>query len=293
MSESDRAHEPLQIATRASRRALIAGALGGVAAWAAGAVSRVTPTRAADGDAVLVGAARTGAGITSISNTANNNTVFMATSQAAGTALWGESGSGEGVHGESSTGNAVAANAGQGRAVHANTNGAAAVWGQTDGDFEAAVVGWSNAGAMTGVMGWTGNTNPPSPHANTGVFGGGTSSNVRGVHGFSSTGQGIRGETEGGAALFGLAEGGYAVRGSGRVRFDRVSGVASITAGSTSKVVNPGVNVTAASFMLLTPKANLGGRDIWFTTNATTNKFTIRMSSARGSATKIAWLLVG
>ena len=98
MSESERVHGPLPItAGRASRRALIAGALGGVAAWAAGAVSRVTPTHAADGDAVLVGAARTGEGITSITNTANNNSVFLATSQAAGTALLGVSGAGDGV----------------------------------------------------------------------------------------------------------------------------------------------------------------------------------------------------
>ena len=142
-------------------------------------------------------------------------------------------------------------------------------------------------------MGWTGSTNPPSPRANTGVYGGGTSSTVRGVVGSSSNGQGVRGETESGSALFGLAENGFAVRGSGRVRFDRVSGVATISAGSTSKVVNPGVNVTAASFVLLTPKANLGGRGLWFTTNATTNRFTIRISSPKGSATQIAWLLGG
>ena len=71
------------------------------------------------------------------------------------------------------------------------------------------------------------------------------------------------------------------------------SGVATITAGSTSKVVTPGVNVTSASFVLLTPKANLGGRSLWFTTNATQDKFTIRLSSSRGTATKVAWLLLG
>ena len=103
----------------------------------------------------------------------------------------------------------------------------------------------------------------------------------------------MRGQATSGSGIYGTATSGYAVRGDGRLRFDKVSGVATITAGSSSKVVDPGVNVTAASFVLLTPKANLGGRALWFTTNTTTNKFTIRMSSARGSATKIAWLLVG
>jgi hypothetical protein len=45
--------------------------------------------------------------------------------------------------------------------------------------------------------------------------------------------------------------------------------------------------------VLLSPKANLGGRDLWFTTNATANTFTIRMSSARTSSTPVAWLLLG
>ena len=118
-------------------------------------------------------------------------------------------------------------------------------------------------------------------------------SSSRGVIGQTLAGQGVRGQATSGSGVFGTASSGYALRGDGRLRFDKVSGVATITAGSTSKVVSPGVNVTNASFVLLTPKANLGGRALWFTTNPTTNRFTIRMSSARGSATKIAWLLLG
>lgn len=69
--------------------------------------------------------------------------------------------------------------------------------------------------------------------------------------------------------------------------------MATIGAGKKGVTVSPGVNVTPSSFVLLTPKTNLGGRNLWFTTNATANIITIRMSSARSSGTKVAWLLLG
>jgi hypothetical protein len=83
-----------------------------------------------------------------------------------------------------------------------------------------------------------------------------------------------------------------ALQTNGRTKLS-TSGVASISAGSTSKTITPGVNVTANSFVLLTPKANLGTRALWFTTNATADTFAIHISSSRSSATKVAWLLLG
>ena len=71
------------------------------------------------------------------------------------------------------------------------------------------------------------------------------------------------------------------------------SGVATISAGLTSQNVAPGVDVTAYSFVLLTPMANLTGRDLWFTKNIASDTITIHLSSARTSATKISWLLLG
>jgi hypothetical protein len=93
--------------------------------------------------------------------------------------------------------------------------------------------------------------------------------------------------------VFASSSTGYALRTTGRLKADKVSGVATIVAGSTSKTITPGVNVTSGSFVLLTPKVNLGGRDLWFTTDAANNKFTIRISSKRSSGTKVAWLLLG
>ena len=71
------------------------------------------------------------------------------------------------------------------------------------------------------------------------------------------------------------------------------SGVATVPAGATSKVVSPGVDVSAASFVLLTPGADIGTRRLWFTKNISLDTITIHFSSSRTSATKISWLLLG
>jgi hypothetical protein len=51
--------------------------------------------------------------------------------------------------------------------------------------------------------------------------------------------------------------------------------------------------VTSGTFVLLTPKANIGTRALWFTTSTTNDRITIHMSSARSSSTKVAWLMLG
>ena len=52
------------------------------------------------------------------------------------------------------------------------------------------------------------------------------------------------------------------------------------------------VDVTPDSFVLLTAKANIGSRSLYFSTDSTNNLITIRMSSSRTSSTSIAWLLL-
>jgi len=86
---------------------------------------------------------------------------------------------------------------------------------------------------------------------------------------------------------------GHALRTNGRIKAEQISGVATIPAGSTGVTISPGVNLNAGSFVLLTPKANIGSRGLWFTTNASANTFRIRMSAARSANTKVAWLLLG
>jgi hypothetical protein len=210
-----------------SRRALLAGALGGLGAWAASAVGRASRVHAADGETVLVGGEYQSSSVTSISNLANNGIVLRGVSSS-GTGVVGASTSFYGVQAISNTG--------------------------------------SGLGAFT----------------STGVGAYGASSSHRGVWGFSDTGTG----------LFGSCGTGLALHAEGRIKFS-TSGTATIAAGSTSKTVNPGVNVTSGSFVLLTPKANIGSRALWFTINPTANTFRIRMSSPRSSTTRVAWLLLG
>lgn len=201
-----------------SRRTLLAGALGGIGAWAAGAISRASPVRA-EGETMLVGGEYpTATSRTYLANAANDDTVLEASSAGNGTGVRGASGGGIGVAGASDTSN--------------------------------------------------------------------------GVWGFSSHGRGVYGTSPNGVGVKGGSTNGYAIRGKGRVRFDRISGVRTIPAGSTGVTVSPGVTVTSGSFVLLSPKADLGARGLWFTTNMANNTFRIRISSSRSSDTKIGWLLM-
>lgn len=85
---------------------------------------------------------------------------------------------------------------------------------------------------------------------------------------------------------------GYAIVGKGRVRLERISGVAVIPAGRSSVRITPGVNLNTASFVLLTPRSNLKGRDLWYRTDPPNERFTIYLSSPRSVATRISWLLL-
>ena len=267
-----------------SRRAVLIGALSGLGAWAAGAVAGVARVRAVDGEPMLVGGEYTSSSVTSLTNSTNTATVFKASSTLS---------EGPTIEAESSIGTGVFANCGNGVALFGNTNGLEAVRGRSDSETTAAIVGISGTNTLTGVQGVSG-TSEPAVRAKTGVHGyAAQDTSSRGVIGESPAGQGVRGETTTGAAIFGTAGSGYAIRGSGRLRFDRVSGSVGIPAGSKSVTLSPGVDVTSNTFVLLTPKVNIGGRSLWFTTNASANTFTIRMSASRTARTPIAWLLVG
>jgi len=264
-----------------SRRALLAGAVGGIGAVAAGAIGRASPVRA-EGEAIVVGGEYTDAtSVTWLRNQANNAGVFRAESDNNGIAVWGISTGGSAVVAESIT------NYG----VYATSNSGVAVGGHNSASDKPAVQGWATLG--TGVIGAAG-PGIPIAKAKTGVFGYAVQDGAsRGVFGRANAGHGVHGQATGGVGVYGAATKGIAIQGSGRVKFGKVSGVATIAAGNTSVLVNPGVNVTSGSFVLLTPRANIGSRGLWFTTNATANTLTIHVSATRTSATKVAWLLLG
>jgi hypothetical protein len=290
---------------RRTRRAIIGAGLGAVLATAATAIGRATPVRATDGDAVTVGdSTLTATHTTKITNPSNANVVFSGESTS-GVGLRGKSGSSNGVLGVSDTGNAV--------------------YGTSAAETLAAIQGQST-GDSTGVLGWSGTGAPPTTKANTGVYGyaaqGGLGVGVRGegaifgvigsglgsggvgvhggsgggngVEGGSNTGNGVEGTSQSGKGVSAVSQSGFALNTVGRVRFEDVSGVASIPAGQTTAqlVVSHGA-VAPSSFVLLTPRSNIGSRALWFTTNPTNGSLTIHISSQRSSTTKVAWLLLG
>ena len=51
--------------------------------------------------------------------------------------------------------------------------------------------------------------------------------------------------------------------------------------------------MTSSSFVLLTPKADIGSRRLWYVTNTAANTFTIRVSSVVTASVYVGWLLLG
>jgi hypothetical protein len=82
-----------------SRRALLAGALGGLGALAASAIGRATPTEAAAGDALKIGRVNEGGGSTTELRSHTSQPVFRAVQSGGGNALRGEAQAGRGVVG--------------------------------------------------------------------------------------------------------------------------------------------------------------------------------------------------
>jgi hypothetical protein len=205
---------------------------------------------------------------------------------------------GEGATGVEGVGDAIGAYgfSADGYGVRGNTDAGPAAVSGAAGGTAAGVEGVSyNHG--TGVYGIS-NGQPVAAvlKAKTGVYGQALQdSGSRGVWGKSSAGQGVRGEVATGSGVYGIAtsQTGYAIRGSGKLRFDKVSGVATIPAGATSVTITPGVDINSSSFVLLTSKTNLSSRSLYYSTDSTNNRFTIRLSSSRTSSTVVAWLLVG
>jgi hypothetical protein len=156
-----------------SRRALLAGALGGIGALAASAIGRPAVVRAGvDGDVVL-GAINSATGTTEIQNLTNTNTVLFANSSA-GTAVYGASSSGIGVDGASDSYIAVS--------------------GFTNATGQPAIIGRSG-GSRTGVQGYSGSSGPPAAKAKTGVYGyAAQDSSAKGVWGETVSGIGVLGQ---------------------------------------------------------------------------------------------------
>jgi hypothetical protein len=162
-----------------------------------------------------------------------------------------------------------------------------------EGDSRAGtgVIGWSGQGYAvrgesregTGISAWTENGTGVVAVGDEGV----------GVLAYVNDGVGLLSWSNGGAAIVALGfEGESLVCAGGRVTLIDISGIAAIPAGRASVTVRPNVPATKRTFVLLTPRANLGARGLWYTTDARKGTFTIHISTPRASRTPIAWLMV-
>jgi hypothetical protein len=198
-----------------SRRALLAGALGGLGALAASVVGRANPVRAADDDPVLVGGDYTSTSVTHIQNTTNTADVLLGESiygtgvygisalsygvranSNAGDAMYGASSGGTGVLGTSNTSYGVHAVSNQGTGLYAEASGGPAVDCFSSAQNSPAAMAWSG-GNNSGVYGCSGNTHP-SGKPKTGVYGfAAQDTGSFGVVGESSAGVGVCGRSTG------------------------------------------------------------------------------------------------
>jgi hypothetical protein len=106
---------------------------------------------------------------------------------------------------------------------------------------------------------------------------------VAGVEGYATTGVAIKG-TASNAAGFGLDV-------SGRVKFSKVAGTATIANGTSTVTVTPGVDLVSTTAVLLTPRAPLSR--LWVTIDTSANTFTIRTNAPVTSGVKVSWLVIG
>ena len=221
-----------------SRRALLAGALGGIGAWAAAAIGRASPVRGANGNTVHVGDQLVGTSVTRIANLTNENTAIWGDNTAgvgivgtsstshgvlgisdSQTGVRGESTTGYGVHGHGTTNPGVVGDSTSNSGVIGASTSWYAVEGQSTHSYGVvgtsidggAMIGANNAtdiaaitgrarGNSTGVVGLSG-TDLPGAKPKTGVYGSAVQDEKsKGVWGESSAGHGIHGSSSTGWA---------------------------------------------------------------------------------------------
>lgn len=154
---------PVSTLAHTSRRAILAGALGGLGAWAASVLGRGNPVEATEGDIVHAGEELTATSVTSLTTSTS-------------TALAGISNSQSGLVGMSNSYIAIQAQSQD-------------FWGL-----------WGRSGSNIGVLGSSSAFTQPGP-TNTGVMGvANVGSSSRGVWGKSGPGHAIHGESDTGWA---------------------------------------------------------------------------------------------
>jgi hypothetical protein len=217
--------QPAAVPTLRSRRAVIAGALGGVAGLLAGRLGRPDPVAAAAGASLIIGSQANDAGTSDTQLLTNSNVVaFKLLQHGPGTSLMGytdaaagatrgvygrvDSPNGDGVQarngGAAGSGAALRAYGGANTGIVATTDSASSALQATNNASSGQPRGVSGYGSYAGIHG-VGNGYGVYGNGGTGVHGVSYSGN--GIHGYSSTGTGVRafaGETGTHAIAYGV-----------------------------------------------------------------------------------------
>ena len=204
--------------TPRSRRAVLAGAIGGVAAAAASSLVRPSTVSATDHSPLVVGEANTATLQTTLTNSTAGATTLSAVTAAtgSGTAVLGTSSAGRGITGSTQTGIAMRAAAGAdgvgvwatsatGIALRASSAGQAASISNTSSTVPSLVS--QSTGGTVGVVGLGGSFAPAAYPDGVGVLGDNP----------AATGVGVWGRSTNGTAILGDADTGYGVEAYGAV----------------------------------------------------------------------------
>lgn len=245
-----------------TRRAILAAAVGGVAATVVQSLGRPAETHAANGDVVKAGNSYTATAPTAISNSA-------ASSEARGLVGRATAGSGATMGVEGVSGSAAGIGVG-GRSA----NG-------------------------TGVLGFSGEpgSRPPASAARTGVFGNAAQSPTSvGVLGKSTVGYGVRGEATTGVGVLALATSGQALVVNGRAIFTR-SGRANVPANQSYVDVTIPGGLSSAANVLATiqtyrPGVAVAAVRINFPSSGKVRIYLTKIASTT-SATPVAYFVLG
>ena len=207
----------LDVTSTPSRRALLAGVAGALAATAATALERAQPA-AATTPPVGLGVDNPATTVTSITNTVMDGHAFKGIASGGGTGVTGTSLSGAGVAGSTSAtgvfGVGVDGFSPGGTGVTGHSPLGIGVSGFSESSTWPAVLSIS-FGDNTGVQGYSGSGIAPASPAKTGVYGyAAQDGSAHGVTGETTAGRGVNGIATSGTGVFGTGSTGEGARGT-------------------------------------------------------------------------------
>lgn len=262
------------VTTPRSRRALLAGALGGLGGFLASSLGRVSPVAGASGDPVRMGRTNMAAGTNTILQTNSTGQAFKVLQKGSGSALRGESNAGNGGYLLAKQGSKFGLLAKNGATVN---GGGAAI--KAEGGANKGVDGSSTSDvAVQGVSSsWVG------------VLGSSTSNT--GVYGFSSSSYGMRGISGSQIGVYGSSTSNVGVVGTS-TSSDGVSGTTS--GGSGRGVIGTALSGTGGTVGVLGESGSTSGIGVFgYNSNASGSTFGVQGQADSGTGTGVSGIANG